>query len=205
MWNERHALALSSGTCAGCNGSGFRTGDVCYCVWRKVFRICYERFKVIAGDNKSLEHVSKALDGNWPTPDRDCPQGENMSYPDIDFTCDFVLIARRALPCPLDWELFRLSFLLGADHKFCARKMKIERGDFFHRKYQVEERLGHAYAHTLPYPLYPLDDYFTTEQNGIPYGARHEAGLKAPPATQQLYTITRRVLNEDRPVLRMAA
>lgn len=222
---EKCAIALASDTCAGCQGGGYRStrdvhtgrgslsgekakaakapsapAEVCYCVWRKVFRICYERFRILAGDNESLEHVSQALSGNWLAPDRDCPEFQQVSYPSIHFACDFLLIARRALPCPRDWQIFSMTFLAAADYRFCCRRLKLERGDFFHLKYQIEERLGHAFAHTLPYPLYPLDEYFLTETKGIPFGSRHTC--TQAPMVQPLYTITRRV---QPPLFKMAA
>lgn len=57
-------------------------------------------------------------------------------------------------------RLFRNHFLLGADWRLCCRQLKMERGDFFHQLYYIEEKLGRVFAELQPYPLYPLDEYF---------------------------------------------
>jgi hypothetical protein len=36
----------------------------------------------------------------------------------------------------------------------------MDRGNFFHALYDIEEKLGRVYAELKPYPLYPLRDYF---------------------------------------------
>src|SRR5260370_31942488 len=72
---------------------------------------------------------------------------------------DFCLVSR----CVLDEEdhrLFRFYFLLGADWQLCARRLKMDRGNFFHAIYRIERTLGRAFSEIQPYPLYPLDEYF---------------------------------------------
>ena len=39
-------------------------------------------------------------------------------------------------------KIFRYHFLLGADWKLCARKLGIDRGNFFHAVYRIEQKLG---------------------------------------------------------------
>jgi len=36
----------------------------------------------------------------------------------------------------------------------------MDRGTYFHSLYRLENRLGRVFAEVLPYPLYPLDEYF---------------------------------------------
>jgi hypothetical protein len=57
-------------------------------------------------------------------------------------------------------RLFRYHFLLGADWKLCARKLSVDRGNFFHAVYRVEQKLGRAFRELQPYALFPLDEYF---------------------------------------------
>jgi len=36
----------------------------------------------------------------------------------------------------------------------------MDRGEFFHNIYRIEQKLGRAFAELKPFPLYPLDEYF---------------------------------------------
>jgi hypothetical protein len=72
---------------------------------------------------------------------------------------DFCLVSRRMLD-EEDHRLFRFYFLLGADWQLCARRLKMDRGNFFHAIYRIERTLGRAFSEIRPYPLYPLDEYF---------------------------------------------
>jgi len=67
--------------------------------------------------------------------------------------------ARRALT-ELEHQLFRFHFLLGADWKLCSRKLNLERGNFFHAVYRIEQKLGRVFRELQPYALFPLEDYF---------------------------------------------
>src|SRR5262249_4290278 len=57
-------------------------------------------------------------------------------------------------------RLFRYHFLLGADWKLCTRKLRIDRGNFFHAVYRIEQKLGRVFRELEPYPLFPIDEYF---------------------------------------------
>jgi hypothetical protein len=78
---------------------------------------------------------------------------------DEEFIADFTLVARRNLTDE-EHRLFRFHFLLGADWKLCSRKLGMERGNFFHAVYRIEQKLGRVFRELEPYPLFPLDDYF---------------------------------------------
>ena len=80
---------------------------------------------------------------------------------DEEYIADFTLMAKRHLN-DLEHMIFRYHFLLGADWKLCCRKLKMDRGNFFHAVYRVMHRLGRAFRETEPYGLYPLDEYFST-------------------------------------------
>jgi len=56
--------------------------------------------------------------------------------------------------------LFRYHFLLGASWKLCTRKLEIDRGNFYHSVYRIEQKLGRAFRETEPYALFPVDEYF---------------------------------------------
>jgi hypothetical protein len=74
---------------------------------------------------------------------------------------DFCLIARRVLD-PLEHQIFRFHFLLGADWRLCCRRLGMARGNFYHAVYRIEAKLGRAFMETKPYGLWPLDAYFSS-------------------------------------------
>jgi hypothetical protein len=78
---------------------------------------------------------------------------------DEEYAADFTLVSKRMLT---DYEhmIFRFHFLLGADWKLCCRRLKMDRGTFFHTIYKIQEKLGRAYKELQPYALFPLDEYF---------------------------------------------
>lgn len=95
----------------------------------------------------SLEpHCGKNRPGSWGRKDE-------------EYIADFSLIAKRHLT-PAEHQLFRYHFLLGADWKLCTRRLGMDRGNFFHAVYRIEQKLGRVFRELQPYPLYPLDDYF---------------------------------------------
>jgi hypothetical protein len=76
-----------------------------------------------------------------------------------EFIADFCLVSRRALN-DFEYRIFNFHFLLGADWKLCCRRLGMDRGNFFHEVYRIEQRLGRVFRELQPYGLYPLDEYF---------------------------------------------
>jgi len=72
---------------------------------------------------------------------------------------DFYLVAKRILD-ESEFRVFRFHFLLSADWKLCCRRLKIDRGTFFHAVYRIEQKLGRSYREIRPYSLFPTDEYF---------------------------------------------
>ncbi len=156
-WTRSETLALAMHQCAQCHGSGLRLArkgllSPCNCVLRSIFRICYARFEKCVTQERHLSrvstepHVGRSRPGSWGRKDE-------------EFIADFTLIARRTLT-PEEHRLFRFHFLLGADWKLCSRQLGIDRGNFFHAVYRIEQKLGRVFREVEPYPLFPLDDYF---------------------------------------------
>jgi hypothetical protein len=58
------------------------------------------------------------------------------------------------------YRLFKFHFLLGADWKLCCRRLNLDRGEFFHEVYRIQQKLGRAFRELEPYCLYPLEEYF---------------------------------------------
>jgi hypothetical protein len=72
---------------------------------------------------------------------------------------DFCLISKREL-AEADHAVFRYHFLLGADWRLCCRQLKMDRGNFFHAVYRIQQTLGRLFAELQPYSLYPVNEYF---------------------------------------------
>jgi hypothetical protein len=158
QWNRSTAIGLASASCTCCHGDGMRIVHKireapCNCVFRSIFRACYNRFRecVALGDQTkavSLEPGGARRSG-----------GQTYSRKREEFIADFSLVSRRVLD-ELDYRIFRYFFLLGADWKICCRQLKMDRGTFFHEIYKIEQILGRAFAELEPYALYPLNEYF---------------------------------------------
>ena len=156
-WNRSETLALAMHSCAQCHGSGLRLarkGELapCNCVLRTIFRICFNRFERCVMQERHLSKVSLE-----PHAGRNRPSGWGRK--DEEYIADFTLVARRALT-EEEHKLFRYHFLLGADWKLCSRKMGMDRGNFFHAVYRIEQKLGKVFRELEPYALFPLDEYF---------------------------------------------
>lgn len=156
-WNRSNTIGLANESCCYCNGLGMRgiyedKKAPCNCVFRAAFRACYARFRDCAISGEQPGNVSWEICGG--------PGGRRVySRKHEEYMADFSLIARRLLP-ELDYRIFRYYHLLGAGWKLAARHFKLDRGNFFHAVYRIEQKLGRAYCETVPYPLFPLDEYF---------------------------------------------
>jgi hypothetical protein len=78
---------------------------------------------------------------------------------DEEYMADFCLVSRRALD-ESEHQIFKFHFLLGADWRLCTRRLKIDRGNFFHSVYRIEQKLGRIFRELKPYALFPLEEYF---------------------------------------------
>ena len=156
-WNRSNSIALAKTSCTHCHGLGVRLVHngreaPCNCVFRTVFRTCLNRFRRFVAEGAHTGTVSlefcRGRDGR-----------RTYSRKREEYLADFCLVSRRALD---DYEhrLFRFHFLLGADWRLCCRQWNLERGDFFHEVYRIEQILGRAFAELEPYALFPLNEYF---------------------------------------------
>jgi hypothetical protein len=79
--------------------------------------------------------------------------------PPLEYMADFCLLSRKALT-PAEYDVFRFYFLLGGDWRLCCRRLNMDRGNFYHTVYRVEQKLGYVFRSVEPYALFPLDEYF---------------------------------------------
>ncbi len=156
-WTRSETLALAMQNCTQCLGSGLRMGrkgvlSPCNCVLRSIFRTCYQRFVRVMTQEKHMSKISLE-----PHAGRQRPT--TWGRKDEEYAADFILVSRRNLT-EFENKLFRYHFLLGADWKLCARKLGMDRGNFFHAVYRIEQKLGRIFREMEPYALFPLDEYF---------------------------------------------
>lgn len=156
-WTRSETLALAMHHCTHCHGSGLRLAKKgalapCNCVLRAIFRACYSRFVTCATQERHLSRITME-------PQRGRPGRVTWGRKDEEYIADFCLISRRTLD-EFEYKLFRYHFLLGADWRLCTRRLGIERGNFFHAVYRIEQKLGRVFRELEPYSLYPLDEYF---------------------------------------------
>lgn len=168
MWTRSETLPLAKESCAHCHGLGQRSGRrgqlvPCNCVFRAIFRACFSRFRYCATKEKRLSQVSLQL-----------TSGRNRRViwgrKDEEYVTDFCNVSRRALT-EEEHKIFRYHYLLGGDWKLCCRKLKMDRGNFFHAVYRIEQKLGRAYRELKPYSLYPLNEYFNSTYSEEPVRA----------------------------------
>jgi hypothetical protein len=166
-WTRSETLALAMHHCTHCHGSGLRLvrkGALapCNCVLRAIFRVCYSRFVTCVTQERHLSQIALGRDGG---------RSSRLTWgrKDEEYIADFCLVSRRTLD-DFEYKLFRYHFLLGADWRLCTRRLGLERGNFFHAVYRIEQKLGRMFRELQPYSLYPLDEYFHGTAGGC--GAR---------------------------------
>lgn len=176
-WSRSDTIALANQQCAHCHGVGLRIGrnnalSPCNCVLRAIFRICYNRYRDLLEKEK---HLTKATLEVSISQQRRSVWGRR----DEEYIADFYLVSKRNLS-PAEWDIFRFYFMLGADWKLCCRRLNIDRGNFFHSVYRIEQKLGAIFRSLEPFALYPLDEYF--------YGSKQESVKPTvpPPPPQEI-------------------
>jgi hypothetical protein len=163
-WTRSETLAQAAPGCNTCLGLGLRTGrheaaHPCNCVLRAIFRACFEHFRDCVSRER---YISKVTLDPLPGKDRRGAWGRKSE----EFSADFCLISKRTLT-ESEYLIFKYHFLLGADWKLCCRKLKMDRGNFFHAVYRIEQKLGRVFRELEPYSLFPIDDYLHGPVKGV--------------------------------------
>lgn len=190
---------MASASCVFCRGLGLRSTSKreftkpCGCVFRSIFRACYNRFRRCTEKTGRISSVT--LDRS------EGPVGLRFwGRKNEEFIADFQLICRRSLN-QKEHELFQWHFLYGADWKLCVQKLSIDKGEFFHRVYSVQEKLGRVFREVRPHALFPLDEYFggvSTTKVKLRLQPVRDIGLPLPvePEEQEDNPETKKWLNE---------
>ena len=152
-------LQLADSHCHHCEGYGLllvprRHYPVCNCVYRAVFRRVLGKYRASDIGGRNVMVVSH--------------HGITNSFPAQEYRADFELTCSRLLrKDPMQWYVWRLHVLDKVQWKPCIGmlevilKKKVDRGTFFHAVYRVETTCGKELIQMLPYPLYPIDVYFS--------------------------------------------
>ena len=170
QWDRTNTIGLAKACCTLCHGGGLRPGragrpTACNCVYRAIFRACYARFRDGATRERSISQVSLEFC-------RGRDHKRSYGRKNEEYLADFCLVSRRVLT-EAEYRIFRFHFLLGADWKLCCRRLGVDRGNFFHAVYRIEQKLGRAFRELEPYSLFPVDEYFAAV-------IRDEAGTASP-------------------------
>ena len=190
-------LVMANLGCVYCGGTGLSLSldseQVCRCVDRKIFRACLAKFRYCAaGAHLYTAPISLECAGGSG------PRGRRAhGNKHTEFMADFCLVAQRTLTDPVEWDLFRFHFLLGADWKLCTRRLNLNRGNFFHSVYRVEQRLGQVFRELRPFPLFPLDQYFA----GLALGQKVAPSTPPAPPRGEVVTIGGRKMHKGGPLV----
>lgn len=149
-------IALSSSSCASCHGTGTtlygrdHTEVTCACVDRAVFRAVLGAYNFYGSDiGQSVKSVMTRFDGQGP-------RNRQVRGPEkTEYVASVHLVARRNLS-PNEWLIWTRHYINGENWA----RFKMDRGNFFHACYRIEQKLGKLFRELTPYALYPIADYF---------------------------------------------
>lgn len=128
-------------------------GEPCECVLRAVFRVGWSHLQYCcSSQGPRATPVDANHESRWrPT----------FGLKAAEYVADFCAVTERALT-QSEFELFRLHYQLGFDSRSCCGKLHLpDDAAFYRAKYRIEQKLGRAFRELEPYPLYPLEDYFS--------------------------------------------
>lgn len=149
-----HPVALAKPTCVFCRGLGLSRTPVrqkfriCSCVYRGIFRQCLQRYREIA----STQRQGIAIEVGHGA--------ANCTRPREEYLADFLAVSRRALRTNEQRLVFDQHCMDCLDWRTVMGRAKLNRGDFWHAVYCIQEQCGRALVTVQPYRIFPLDEYF---------------------------------------------
>lgn len=152
-WTTEQAALEAFGGCERCNATGFDvTGELCTCVCRKVFRVCYHRFKLCLEASTAARTVTIV----------ECHSGVDRHLVWFrrheDYCADFANTGRRVLK-GYALGIFRFYHLLGGSVSLVAKRLGIARPTFYRYMEEAEVEVGRELALMKPYSPYPPHRY----------------------------------------------
>jgi len=152
-------FVLAFPTCQTCGGSGLSGADHCACVLRRIARAVHAHVHNLQARIGSIQPL--ALDSTA------APQGKRWNgIVSVDYISDVYNTARRVLS-DVDFTLWKHHCLKRHPWHCCCPKLGINRGVFFHRLYDIEERVGRTFLQLAPYPLFPIHCYTDTRLDRV--------------------------------------
>jgi hypothetical protein len=158
-WDRSQTLAMAWSGCRKCHGWGLTPGrgggeTPCNCVLRAIFRACYRRYLLSRSAAASLTSQTSV---EYMEHGRDSHRAYGRKAE--EYSADFDLVSRRTLD-PVEYGVFRLRYLSHRQWADCCRRLRLDRGTYFHIIYRIERKLGRAFRELEPFSLFPLDEYF---------------------------------------------
>lgn len=159
IWDRKKTLALASHDCVYCNGLGLKTrkrsGEMqpCGCVLRMVFNTVVGRYRYIQQTQARSSYCTPMMIKHGREHKR------VWSRANEEFCADFYLVAKRSLDGQ-EWKIFETHILARNDWRHCTRILGMDRGNFFHAVYRIQQKLGRIFMALRPYALFPIDEYF---------------------------------------------
>ena len=156
---EHELMTFASEQCSFCFGygqirTGFNKANLCKCVLKQVFRLCYRKYFEcdVANPRLRVGVIGSAL---------------SCSFPSSEYRADFWLACFKSCVSP-EQQLLVLHYYF--HHSPYDQVIPIigkaigdpdyKRGEFFHAVYRTESRLGRA---LLDLGLFPFQKYFATK------------------------------------------
>jgi len=147
------ALSNANERCTYCQGTGrvkaYKATRVCVCAYRGIARKCMDRYRIIR------------TSGPWGKCSIQRSEGGGLmrGFKEVEFLADVDLAARRVLSAE-ERKVYELYSVGGFAWDQCARKLGMDRGNFFHAVYSVERKLGKAVylAGIFPAGRYLVED-----------------------------------------------
>jgi hypothetical protein len=160
VWTHEIVIGLSMPHCANCAGKGllskWRTLIPCKCVTRSIFRLVMNTYRIQERPVTLRSSLARL----------DCPSSGAINHPShkghvsAEFCADVESIARRALT-PLQRVIFKQHYILGRKAQEVSRRVGLSRETgYWHEVERVEQIAGRAFCQTLPYPVFPIAEYF---------------------------------------------
>lgn len=162
-WTRSQVISRSDLHCASCHGLGLvgRDGNQpCPCVLRAIFRECLRKYNsigVVQNCSRTAPSLSHVNAGNRHA----LVFGRRAE----EYRADFYLAAKRSLAAD-EWNLFKVCILGGNAWRHCCEVLKLAKGEFFHKLYRIQARLGRVLAELKPCAVHPINEYYSRPGKG---------------------------------------
>jgi hypothetical protein len=152
--------------CTQCRGTG-RRKVVCGCCFRRAFRQCLDNYKAAA--------IRLACCGEVPVLEL-VGSGVSAGIKRAEYVADWERIAATSLARGQQ-KLLRLHFIEERRWQDCLVPLDLDKGEFWHEAYRVQERMGKALAEA---GLWPVGSYFGGRYVEVGLSRTHRGAPEVP-------------------------